>query len=376
MDGLRGIAMLFVFFGHFASMWSLLPHPGGLAEIYLRVIDADATIGSSFFMLLSGLFAYGTLSRGKPFGLFIRGRCYRLYPLYLLLCAAYVAGEMLYPKHSKLPSDPLQCGIFLLETLFFLPGVLPVHPLMDVAWTLSFVVLFYFISGLVAGLFRIWPVMRPFRILILIACGVVWAIFGQQTNRFEPRTAMFWVGMALSEVIHGIMGRRLIWAARLTVPAVALFVAGVWIRTELMLQRPHTPIPLALIRVGVTAVALFGVVWVAYFGPEWWKRVLSRPSLCELGAVSYSYYLTHGIAIKAFQHGMVPLLGPLAFTPVVFWSSQLLILSLSILIARAVYLTIENPLSTRVPKWTQAIVIRFSSVATWWNEDSEAASIR
>jgi exopolysaccharide production protein ExoZ len=344
LDGLRGVAMLFVFFGHFSSMWESMPHPHGFAQQYLRVLDADATLGSSFFMLLSGSFAYSAMKHGKSFGPFIRARLCRLYPLYLVVATAYIAGSLLIPSMSKLPARPGPVAVFLLETLLLLPGVIPVKPIMDVGWTLSFIVLFYFISAAFARIFVVWPLKRPWRFAIFTGIGILWALLCYLTDLWPARTAIFWVGLALTEVVQGIMGRRVLCAMRLTVPAVALSIIGVllrtWISLGTQLHGLYTLLPLA-----VTSVTLFAFVWLAYYGPAWWQRLLSQPGLCTLGAVSYSYYLSHGLAIKTFRFGIVPLLGSFAASPAVFWSSQIAVLLLSILIARLVYAFIDKPLS-------------------------------
>jgi peptidoglycan/LPS O-acetylase OafA/YrhL len=88
-------------------------------------------------------------------------------------------------------------------------------------------------------------------------------------------------------------------------------------------------------------------VWVAYFGPEWWKRALSSRHLCQLGAISYSFYLTHGFAVKAFRFGVIPWLGATAAEPVVFWTSQFAALALAVFVARVFYALLEQPLSKR-----------------------------
>lgn len=44
MDGLRGVAMLFVFMGYFGTLWTDLVHPKGGAELFLRLVNADATL--------------------------------------------------------------------------------------------------------------------------------------------------------------------------------------------------------------------------------------------------------------------------------------------------------------------------------------------
>ncbi|MES1260979.1 MAG: acyltransferase [Acidobacteriota bacterium] len=373
MDGLRGVAMLFVFFGHFGTVWSQLPHPHGVVDSYLKVLDADATFGSSFFMLLSGFFAYASLMRGKHFGVFIRGRIYRLYPLYLVLVAVYVFGSILIPKMSKLPSDPLDFAIFLIGNLLFLPGLVHVRPLLDVAWTMSFIILFYFIAGGLARFFRVSGMTRPWRLLLLAVLGIVWAFVGEATDLMPVRTCIFWVGMILSEIIQGITGSRLVWATRLTIPAVVLSILGLCLRTHLMIVKPPTGIvPFMIVRTAITSATLFGVVWVAYYGPDWWKRILSRKQLCELGAVSYSYYLTHGFAIKIFRFVLFPHLGSYANTAVVFWSSQIVILVLSVLIARLVFVLVESPLSSLVSSISTSPVGLRAQLRLWWTSSLPA----
>ena len=351
LDGLRGIAMLFVFLGHFATVWTQMVPPKGTADFFLRLVDADATLGSSFFMLLSGFFGYGLLMRGKRgFGEFIRGRLWRLYPLYLIMSTAYVVGSILIPKMSKLPADPSHTAVYLLESLLLLPGVFPISPLMDVAWTLSFVMLFYFVEGAMASLFHAWRIRRTARFAIFWGLAFAWALWGGCTAWWEPRTAIFWVGMALSEAIDGITGERLQVASRLVAPAAMIAVIGVCLRTVLGFLKPDWGIALGLSRTMITSATLFCFVWVAYFGPEWWKSALSSWRLRQLGAASYSFYLTHGIAVKAFRFGIIPLLGPaLAASGPVFWLSQLMGLVLAIAIARTVYKYVESPLAKLLP---------------------------
>lgn len=351
MDGLRGIAMLFVFIGHFAAMWSRFAPADGLVVLYLRIVDADATLGSSFFMLLSSFFAYGSLRRGnRAFGEFIRGRARRIYPLYLVMNGVYILGSLAIPEMSKLPHDNVDALVFLVQTLLFLPGLLPVRPLMDVSWTLSFVVLFYFVAGGFARLFHRWPVGRPTRVALFCGAGLAWAVFGDWTFWWEPRTTMFWFGMALAEVVEAMTGDWREVAVRLVLPAAPIVVVGVWLRTYLMFVRPETPVfTLFVWRALITATTLCAFVWVCYFGPQWWTRLLAARQLRELGVTSYSFYLTHGFAVKAFQYGVIPLMGAAAITPLVFWSSQIVGLVLAVWIARMAYRWVENPLAKLVP---------------------------
>ncbi len=349
LDGLRGIAMLFVFFGHFATVWSPFMQPDNSAGAFLKVVDADATFGSSFFMLLSAFFAYGSMRRGKTrFGTFIRRRFWRIYPLYLVMTCLYIAGSLLIPKMSKLPADPGQAVIFIIETLLFLPGLLPgVQPMMDVAWTLSFLIPFYFVEAAFAAVFRSLRVPRIRRFALLCSIGILWGLTGDLLKCWEPRTMMFWAGMALWEAVEAMSGERREWAAKAVGPAALIVILGVWLRTRLMLSQPETPfVSIFGWRALITAVTLAAFMWVCYFGPKWWKNILSVPLLCKLGLCSYSFYLTHGIAIKMFRFGFVPALGDLARMQTVFWLSQGIGLCLALCIALVVYRFVEHPLST------------------------------
>jgi peptidoglycan/LPS O-acetylase OafA/YrhL len=225
IDGLRGVAMLFVFMGHFASVWHDLVHPHGAAGFFLRVVDADATLGSSFFMLLSAFFVYGSRMRArKTFRDFLVGRLWRLYPLYLVMTGIYLAGCLLVPHISKIPADRHNAALFVLENLLFLPGLLPVQPLMDVAWTLSFVVYFYFIEALLALMFQLAGVTRGRRIAVLSACAVLWVILCASRGWWEYRTGLFWVGMIVWEIVDEVSSNHVAWAVRMTGPATAIRV--------------------------------------------------------------------------------------------------------------------------------------------------------
>jgi peptidoglycan/LPS O-acetylase OafA/YrhL len=340
--------MLVVFLAHFVTIWDgdLRPVDTGVG-IFKRLLEADASLGTNFFMVLSAFFAYGSLRQGRlSFGEFLRNRVFRLYPLYAILCIIYIVGSVAIPSMSKLPDGGRALALFLVQTALILPGLLHVDPLMEVAWTLSFIVWFYFIEGAVVALFTHFRLSTKWRLLLLLTAGAVWATVGDTRAIWPPRTALFWVGMVLSESISAVRRWRTEFARKLIGPAVALAGISFVLRTELVLNRPDTGrIPPMLIRVLLSAVLLFCFVWIGYFGPDWWKDLLSHSRLRLLGKISYSFYLTHGFAVKAFRYGIVPQLGSLARTPAVFWACQVTGLTLAIVVAGIAFRFIENPLA-------------------------------
>jgi peptidoglycan/LPS O-acetylase OafA/YrhL len=347
MDGLRGIAMLFVFIGHFDSLWVGGIHANNSVGCFLRLVYADGTFGSSFFMLLSAFFAYGSRMNGrKPFREFLEGRFWRLYPLYLALMLVYLIGCVTIPKLSKLPPDPLHVALFIAGNLLVLPGILPIKPLMDVTWTLSFIIFFYFVEAGLARVFRAAGVSRFGRITFLTTAGILWARSSSIFGWWEARTAIFWCGMALWEVVDAMSGQRRQWAVRLTAPAAVITLLGIWCRTHVMLSEPQGGYAAVAFWVTlITSVTLSAFLWVANFGPGWWKQLLAAPLLRQLGAASYSFYLTHAFAVKAFRLIVMPRLAGAAMTPWVFWACQIGGLALSIGVALTVFSLVEDPFS-------------------------------
>ncbi len=368
LDGLRGVAMLWVFLVHFGNPWVGLVSSGSSPAAFLRLLEADGSLGSSFFMLLSGFFSYTTLMAGrKGFRAFLRGRIARLYPLYFLMTGVYLAGSVLLPQMSKIPPRPLAAVAFIASNLLFLPGVFHIEALMEVSWTMSFIVLFYFVAGAITVLFRLCRLSRVEKFLFLILSAAIWAVAGHYTGWWQPRTNILWIGMALSEAVDAMSGARNNLATRIVALAASVALAGILLRTWLMMTRPDTgPIPIDLLRNLFTVTGLFAFAWVTHFGPDWWKRLLSANLLRQMGAASYSFYLTHGITVKIFRFGVVPLLGKAAGLPVVFWVCQILGLVMSVIVARIVFEYVENPIAA----WVKPRVAVTPRRLHWWPEVS------
>jgi len=337
--------MLLVFAYHFTILWHGMAPPDPVSQWYLRLISADGGMGTNFFMLLSGFVGYRLLmSHRINFREFLVRRFWRLYPLYFVLCLLYVCGALFFPHLSRLPSDTWDAFVFIVQNLVFLPGLLQVKPLMESAWTMSYIVLFYFIEGGAVALFERFRLSRPERCAALITAGLLWALAGDAGGWWAPRTAMFWFGMAFSEFPRGLPSEHT-GAVKVTTAFLAgASFAAFWFVTKIAAGSHNvTAISNDLSITLLSAIALCAFVWVACFGPEWWKRVLSSRILRWLGAASYSYYLTHGFTVKAFQHGVLPALGAMGSSTFVFWSSQAVGLMTSIVVALLIHHLFEQP---------------------------------
>jgi peptidoglycan/LPS O-acetylase OafA/YrhL len=129
-------------------------------------------MGVELFFVLSGYLIYGTLVRKAPtFGRFMARRYQRIYPVFMVVFAFALALTVLVPIPGKIPPDPWQAAAYLAANLALLPGLVPMVRIVEVAWSLSYEMFFYFATaGLVlwTGLSGV-PPRRRIAILVLLA---------------------------------------------------------------------------------------------------------------------------------------------------------------------------------------------------------------
>ncbi|RYE73175.1 MAG: acyltransferase, partial [Oxalobacteraceae bacterium] len=130
MEGMRGFAVFLVFLVHYAS----LADPAGAVWIS-KPMHRMGNAGVDLFFVLSGFLIYGSLvSREQPFLTYMGRRIQRIYPTFLAILATYCVLSVVFPAQSKIPQE----GAFwyLLQNLLLLPGMLPIEPMITVAWSL------------------------------------------------------------------------------------------------------------------------------------------------------------------------------------------------------------------------------------------------
>ena len=110
--------------------------------------------GVDLFFVLSGYLISGAMiHRHRPFLDFMGKRISRIYPTFLAVFILYFLLSYLFPERSKMPVNVEAAGVYLLQNLFFLPGMIDVEPMTVVSWSLSNEFFFYLtIPALVAGL--------------------------------------------------------------------------------------------------------------------------------------------------------------------------------------------------------------------------------
>ena len=299
LEGLRGLAVFLVFLVHFTTLAQAFP--------MAATVRAIGNTGVDLFFVLSGYLIYGSLmARPQPFLPFMARRVQRIYPAFAAVFGLYLALSFLLPGQSKLPDPPY---LYLLQNFLLLPGMLPVAPMITVAWSLSYELFFYLAIPFVIGLLRLRSDRLGYRrvlALLLVLCG-------------PPRFAMFACGMLAWELRDTPSPR-----GALVLPAV------VFLLVEWPDQR-----------------ALVALAWLLLFRcclvhpKDWLTRALAWAPLRWLGNMSYSYYLLHGLALKgafmlAGEGGPLP--AALLLVPMFAWT---------LLTSAALYLLVERPFSLK-----------------------------
>jgi peptidoglycan/LPS O-acetylase OafA/YrhL len=401
LDALRGIAALAVVYTHFAL--------AGLPEVYHATTPwiIAGTFGVLTFFVISGYIVPASLERKGSVRAFWISRLFRLYPLWLFAMAAVlvltVAGLRNPPAFFGAKGGLLLSHFTMLQELLTIPSML------NVMWTLSYEMVFYF---LVAALFSLGLHRRSaeisvgFGVASLVGgAGLLPSAYLVSHLGWKPvllvLVAVFVLGLALA--VSGrkslvVGGSVLLGAAGLLLLAVNqhqrlwfgfLLPATMFLGTAIY-RAEHRQIPrwkaiaatVALLVIGVVSGLLHNAPDTATFAESLranrsWLLTLALTAvafavgmalrhrriprfLTWLGVVSYSTYLLHPLV---YQYKDAPwFAGNLGFGPRLGY----FVLWVIILLAGswATYRFVEAPFQRMGRRVTAAVDQRFGPDAT------------
>jgi exopolysaccharide production protein ExoZ len=337
MEGLRGFAVFLVFLVHYVT----LARPWIPGESFtMPIADALFAMGNSgvdLFFVLSGCLIYGSLLRRKQaYGAFMRRRIERIYPVFTVVFLLYLGLSFVFPNESKLPAEPAQAALYLVQNFLLLPGILPIEPMITVAWSLSYEMFYYLAVPVAIELLRLRERTRRWRMTLLVflasLVGVYCALRGGHV-----RLVMFVSGMLLFEAMAA--GREApTLSSRCGAGALVLGLAG-------------TLLPIAgsvgdSVGAGILFVAFFALCLSCFQSPNGHlARAFGWTPLRRLGNMSYSYYLLHGLALKAVFLVLPALLPRAAAGAWFFWGLLPLAFFATLVPTAALFLAVERPFS-------------------------------
>lgn len=332
MEGLRGLAVILVFFVHYATITAPFIAQSFSQGIATGLHDVGNS-GVDLFFVLSGYLIYGTLIRKpQPFVKFMLRRIQRLYPTFGIVLAIYVALSLALPSESKIPHDIEGAVLYFLSNILLLPGIFDIRPIITVAWSLSYEMFFYLSVPLFIGLLnlRSWtPKARTAFFLALVVAG-------QALSLPHTRMLMFACGMVLYEVLPFVISRlrRHSWLDYAAMAAMSVLVA--------VLLRDDAPTAVTLTAM-FCAMLLLCLAAFSHNGPV--SRALVFAPLRWLGNISYSYYLMHGLVLKAVFFLLAHIHAPRGSDGWMFWLLLPPVFAATLAGSLLLFLLVERPFS-------------------------------
>ena len=300
-----------------------------------------------FFFMSAFLFWSKCLSpKGLgAYGSFLLKRYRRLAPAYYI-SVALIFLIMLARTHFHLAVSPLVFLRQVLLWLLFIPlattNGLPVTGVNAyVTWTLCLEVVFYLFLPL---LFRIFKGYR-----IVAGMGVVITLYGVLALRGVSTTADFHkTGVASLVVLFLDLFFGFGFGLGMLLAFVFHKCPSEWL--AVLRQRRWTPIPLLCLAAPIfLPIKLYDapqflcvIVFFAFVaaGNDLFG-LLSWRSLFQLGTVSYSFYLMHGIVLYLMSHGLDHRVRIVSLSPWRYWSFICVVAAVTVCLAKILHRHVE-----------------------------------
>ncbi|MBV9658126.1 MAG: acyltransferase [Verrucomicrobia bacterium] len=346
LDSLRGIAAGLVMWLHFAQAFEdkTSPTPAflGFLNTWPKLLD-PGRMGVMIFFAISGFViprSFGNVRAGSVRRFLIRRFC-RLYPAYWV---SILGGLLLWRMSAQTWS-----WTALAANATMLPHTLGQPRLLGVYWTLEIELLFYGLClglylarglerrAVLASLVVVWTALPRLLKMSDRFAGTHWTLSQLQSTTLLSLAVMFWGAlfrMAYDETGGFRRDLRAHWRSLGLVTVLALVLIDVPDKNLKWFLLGLEPGPLPGQLSVLLALVVF-TVWVA------WLRV-DNTVLTYLGAISYSLYLFHLVAIRWVEWCISPGEAGLWLRPPLLLC-HLASAALTVAIAAAVYRWVEKP---------------------------------
>ena len=333
MEGLRGFAVFLVFLVHYNTLIEPLLGTNVLERQLTGILRNIGNSGVDLFFVLSGYLIYGLQMR-KPgqFKKYIHRRAQRIYPTFLSVFLLYLVLSALLPAQNKIPTDPIKAIIYIVENLLFLPGLFDIDPIITVAWSLSYEFFYYLAVPLLIVLTGMGRWERTTRIIFFVTLSII-GFYLAGTYGGPVRLLMFIAGILLYETIDSrairfpsYFGLAALIGAVIVMPGIKYFdVNGVW-------------------RFILLYISFFLLCLGCFCTDGITPRTFSWTPLRWYGNMSYSYYLIHGLTLKA-AFLIFALINPFHDSAYIFWLLLIPMFIITLIPSTLLFITVEKPFS-------------------------------
>jgi exopolysaccharide production protein ExoZ len=358
MEGLRGFAVLLVFFVHYDGLFVTYAPSTSTTAAVSGFASLIGNSGVDLFFVLSGFLIYGMAIR-KPikYVSFICRRVQRIYPVFLFVLSLYLLFSALVPEKSKVPTDVAEATFYVLQNIALLPGLFAITPIITVAWSLSYELFFYLTLPLLVHVTRMHRWTRPLRILFFSVCGLIFLSFSWFLPHPHLRLMMFVAGILLYEVLQsagvpqGLSGAGEVLSTLLLAASfITIYVSREHVDLRSSLDSAYAR---QLLWVLLFGVSFFCLTMYSFGRNGFMGTMFSWAPLRWLGNMSYSYYLIHGLTLNGVvlvAHGAVAADG---HAPALFWILMPPSFLATVVASTLLFVGLEKPFSLRVGSATR-----------------------
>ncbi|MEO6393652.1 MAG: acyltransferase [Pyrinomonadaceae bacterium] len=351
MEGLRGFAVLLVFFVHYDALFKFLVDPASTSHAISAFLWSIGHSGVDLFFVLSGYLIYGSITKkARPYSTFMRRRIERIYPTFLAVFAVYLAMSLLFPGKSKLPAETGAAVWYVIQNILLLPGLFNIEPIITVAWSLSYEFFYYLLIPILVGVaaMRRWaPSWRVVFFLALAAAFTAACIAGWISH---IRLIMFISGILLFEAKHSFgwgreRSRRVEVLVVITTVLTFPLIYGLWSRPGIFTFWPTDLRTGEIARIVVLFFSFFAFTLVSFNPSSLLGRMFTWTPIRWLGNMSYSYYLIHGLTLNGLSIVAVAKLGGRGHSPLLFWVGMPLTFVVTLISSAVLFWLVERRFS-------------------------------
>ncbi|MEK7286249.1 MAG: acyltransferase [Nitrospirota bacterium] len=347
MEGLRGFAVFLVFIVHYVTHVGPWLSRESHIFAFAQKLQSVGHAGVDLFFVLSGYLIYSSLiSRHQTFFRFMSRRIQRIYPTFVVIFIGYIILSFAFPSKNKIPGTVVEGMIYLVQNFLLLPGIFPIMPMIDVAWSLSYEMLYYLIIPFIILIFRLRDRSPIWRVVFFLCLSVLITLFSILIGG-SPRIVMFIAGILLYEAMRSDHAPRPQSATGLLALVVGLLALV-----------PYSNSPqLYVIQIAILFIAFFIFCLVCFQNSTaWLPRFFSFTPLRWLGNMSYSYYLLHGLVLNLLFLGLSSIVTPTTtYGHLLFFIFLLPMFCLTLIPTAILFLWVERPFSLALPnqKWNE-----------------------
>lgn len=334
MEGIRGFAVSLVFIVHYVTLiWPWLEAETSTRRI-AEYIHSIGNTGVDLFFVLSGYLIYGMLiTKDTPFIKYMLRRIKRIYPTFSVVFFVYIALSFVFVSETKIPRGTFEAVVYIIQNYLLMPGLFDIQPIITVAWSLSYEFFYYISMPVFLFIFKVryWSAKYRFWFFLLGSACLFYS-FGD--NSRYVRLLMFVPGILIFEAVTNSFFKyvppvglfALLAAIAMVVVFKAFQVQGIWKFVGLY-------------------VLFFLFCLDCFAGKGLASRLFSATYVRWLGNMSYSYYLVHGLALKAIFMAIGHLIPVDVSGTLLFWVLILPCFFLTLIPAIVLFVLVERPYS-------------------------------